>query len=51
LGGDEADNDETDQAEDKTAALKVKGRGVEKENKVFLDKSYILKDRMFAVVV
>jgi hypothetical protein len=52
LGGDEADNDETDQAKNEAAALEVEG-GVEMEgeNKVFPDKSYISEDRMFAVVV
>jgi hypothetical protein len=51
LGGDEANNNETDQAEDKAAALEIEGRKVERENKVFPDKSYISEDRMFAVVV
>jgi hypothetical protein len=52
LGGDEADDDETDQAEDEAAALEVEGEvEVEGENEVFLDKSYILEDRMFAVVI
>jgi hypothetical protein len=52
LGGDEANNDETDQAEDKVAALEVEGGvKVERENEIFLDESYISKNRMFAVVV
>jgi hypothetical protein len=52
LGGDEANNDETDQTEDKAAALKTE-REIEMkgENKMFTDKSYISEDRMFAVVV
>jgi hypothetical protein len=51
LGGDEADDDETDQAENEAAALKAERREVERENKVFPDKSYIPEDKMFAVVV
>jgi hypothetical protein len=51
LGGDEADNDEINQAENKAAALEVKGGEVKGENKVFLDKSYIPEDRMFAVII
>jgi hypothetical protein len=51
LGGDEADNNETNQAEDEAAALKAKRGEVEEENKMFPDKSYIPEDRMFAVVV
>jgi hypothetical protein len=42
LGGDEADDDETDQAEDEAAALEAEG-GVEVEGEN--------EDRMFAVVV
>jgi hypothetical protein len=51
LGGDEADDDETDQAEDEAAALEAEGGEVEGENEIFPDKSYIPEDRMFAVVV
>jgi hypothetical protein len=51
LGGDEVDDNETDQAEDKAAALKVEGKEVEGKNKIFPDKSYIPEDRMFAVVI
>jgi hypothetical protein len=51
LGKDEINNDETDQAEDKTAALEAEGGKVEGENKIFSDESYISEDRMFAVVV
>jgi hypothetical protein len=51
LGGDEANNDETDQAKDKTAALKVKGGEVERENEIFSDESYIPENRIFAVIV
>jgi hypothetical protein len=51
LRGDEADNDETNQAENKAAALEVKGEEIEEENEIFSDKSYISEDRMFAVVV
>jgi hypothetical protein len=51
LGRDETDNNEINQAENKAAALKAKEGEVERENKVFLDKSYIPKDRIFAVIV
>jgi hypothetical protein len=52
LRGDEADNDETDQAEDEAAALEVEREvEVEEENEIFSDESYIPEDRMFAVVV
>jgi hypothetical protein len=52
LGGDEADNNETNQAKNETAALKVeKEIKVKEENEIFLNKSYISEDRMFAVVV
>jgi hypothetical protein len=52
MGGDEADDNETDQAKDEAAALKVeRGVEVEGENEMFLDKSYIPEDRIFAVVV
>jgi hypothetical protein len=52
LGGDEADNNETNQAKNKTAALETEGGvKIEEENKIFSDKSYIPKNRMFAVVV
>jgi hypothetical protein len=51
LGGDETNNDEINQAKDKAAVLEVKGGiEMEEENKVFLDKSYIHENRMFAVV-
>jgi hypothetical protein len=51
LGEDEADDNETDQTKNKTAALKAKREKIEKENKIFPDKSYIPKDRMFAIIV
>jgi hypothetical protein len=51
LKGNEANNNETDQAEDKTAALEIEREEVKKENKIFPDKSYIPENRMFAVVV
>jgi hypothetical protein len=52
LGGDEINNDETDQTEDEAAALKAKKRvEVEGENEMFLDKSYISEDKIFAVIV
>jgi hypothetical protein len=51
LGGDETDNDEINQAKDKAAALKAEGKKVKRENEIFLDKSYIPEDKMFAVVV
>jgi hypothetical protein len=51
LGGDEADNNETDQAEDEAAALETEGGEMKGENEVFQDKSYISEDKMFAVVV
>jgi hypothetical protein len=52
LRGNETDDNEIDQIKDKAAALEAEG-GVEmeKENKVFLNKSYISEDRIFAVVV
>jgi hypothetical protein len=51
LGGDEADNNETDQAENKATALEAEREEVEKENEMFPNKSYISEDRMFAVVI
>jgi hypothetical protein len=51
LGGDETDNNETDQAKDETAALKIKEEEIKRENKVFPDESYIPEDKMFAVIV
>ena len=51
LGGDEADDNETDQAKDEAAALKVKEGEMKEENKVFPNKSYIFKDKIFTVVV
>jgi hypothetical protein len=52
LGRDEANNNETDQAKNEAAALKVKeGVKIKGENKVFPDKSYISENRMFTVVV
>jgi hypothetical protein len=47
LRRDETNNNETNQAEDETAALKM-----EKENEIlFSDKSYISENRMFAVII
>jgi hypothetical protein len=51
LGENEADNNETDQAKDKTAALKVKEGEIKEKNKVFPNKSYIFKDKIFTVIV
>jgi hypothetical protein len=52
LGGDGADNDETDQTENEAAALEIeRGVKMEKENETFSDKSYISENKMFAVVV
>jgi hypothetical protein len=51
LGGNEINNNETEQAENKAAALKVKKEEVKEENKIFSDKSYIPEDRMFAVII
>jgi hypothetical protein len=52
LGGNEADNNETDQAKDKAAALKTKKRvKMERENEIFSNKSYISEDKIFAVIV
>jgi hypothetical protein len=51
LKGDETNNNETDQAENEAAALKAKGGKIKGENKIFPDKSYIPKDKMFAVVI
>jgi hypothetical protein len=51
LRGDEANDNETDQTENKAAALEAEGREVEGENEMFSDKSYISEDRMFAVVI
>jgi hypothetical protein len=52
LGEDETDNNETDQAKNKAAALEAKrGMEMERENEIFLDKSYIPKNRMFAVII
>jgi hypothetical protein len=51
LGGDETNNNEINQVEDKAAALEVKGREMEKKNKIFLDKSYIPENRIFAVII
>jgi hypothetical protein len=51
LRGDEADDDETNQAENEVAALKIEEGKVKEKNKVFPDKSYIPEDRIFAVVV
>jgi hypothetical protein len=51
LKGNEANNNETDQAEDKTAALEIEREEVKKENKIFPDKSYIPENRMFAVII
>jgi hypothetical protein len=51
LGGDEADNDETDQTENKATALETEEKKVKKKNKIFPDKSYIPENKMFAVVI
>jgi hypothetical protein len=51
LGGDEIDNDETDQAENKATALKTEREKMKRENEIFPDKSYIPEDKIFAVVV
>jgi hypothetical protein len=47
LWGDETNDNETDQAEDETAALEVNGE----DEVLFSDESYIPEDRIFAVVV
>jgi hypothetical protein len=50
--GDEANNNESNQAKNEAAALKTeRGVKIEKKNEVFLDKSYIPKDRIFAVII
>jgi hypothetical protein len=51
LRGDETDDNETDQAKNKVAALKAKEKEIKEENEIFSDKSYIPEDRMFAVVI
>jgi hypothetical protein len=51
LGRDEADNNETNQTKNETTALETEGEEMKGENKIFSDKSYIPKDRMFAVVI
>jgi hypothetical protein len=51
LGGDETDNNKTNQAENETAALKVKKEEIKRENKVFPDKSYISKNKIFTIVI
>jgi hypothetical protein len=51
LKGDETDNDETNQAKNKAAALEIKREEIKKENEIFPDKSYISENRIFAVVV
>jgi hypothetical protein len=51
LKGNETDNNETNQAKNKAAALKAEGEKVKRENKIFSDKSYISKDRIFAVII
>jgi hypothetical protein len=51
LGRDETNNNETDQAKNKAAALKAEGEEIKKKNEIFPDKSYIPKDRMFTVIV
>jgi hypothetical protein len=51
LKGDEADDDETDQAENKAAALETEGGEVKGKNKIFPNKSYIPENRIFAVVI
>jgi type IV secretory pathway VirB4 component len=47
----EADDNETDQAKDKAAALKIKEEEIKEKNKIFPNKSYIFKDKIFTVVV
>jgi hypothetical protein len=51
LKRDETDNNETNQTENKATALETEGEKVKKENKIFPDKSYIPKNRMFAVII
>jgi hypothetical protein len=51
LGGDETNNNQTNQAKNEAAALEIKRGKMEGENKIFLNKSYIPEDKMFAVVV
>jgi hypothetical protein len=51
LGRDETDNNKTNQTKDEAAALKTKKRKIERENKIFLDKSYIPENRIFAVII
>jgi hypothetical protein len=52
LGGDETNNNETNQAKNKATALETeKGVKVKKKNEIFLNKSYIPKNRIFAVIV
>jgi hypothetical protein len=51
LGGNETNNNETNQAENEATALKTEERKIKGENKIFLDKSYIPEDKMFAVIV
>jgi hypothetical protein len=51
LGRNEVNDDETDQAKNKTTALEVKGREIEGKNEIFSNKSYIPENRMFAVVI
>jgi hypothetical protein len=51
LRGDEANNNETNQAKNKAAALETERGKVKRENKIFPDKSYIPKNKIFAVIV
>jgi hypothetical protein len=51
LRGDEINDNETDQVKNKAAALETEEGEMERENKIFPNKSYIPEDRIFAVVV
>jgi hypothetical protein len=52
MGGDETNNNETNQAKNKAAALKAEEKvKIKKENKIFPNKSYIPENRMFTVVI
>jgi hypothetical protein len=51
LGGDETDNDETNQAKNEAAALEAEREEIKRENEIFLDESYIPEDRIFTVVI
>jgi hypothetical protein len=47
----ETNNDETNQAKDKAAALETEKVKIKRENEIFSDKSYIPENRIFAVIV